>query len=359
MGPIWLWVVVFRLFNAWFLTTAFNPDEQWQSLEVAHVWVFGYGYLSWEWEPCIALRGALHPGLFAAFYYGLAKFGADSTWMIAYGPRFLQGVLAACGDLGVYRTAQQLLGAEKAVWALAVQLGSWFQFYSMPRTYSSSLEAVIVSLAMEQWLRRGVGAPRGRALALGAVCLAFRPTAAVFWCSLALLEAVETLLLRDPSVGLAAQLPKICYNLVLPGILAVAVSLSVAIVVDSLAYGRFVFIPWHFLQFNLLQNGSALYGSHPWHWYATEGNTFLPLALRGVAACCRKDAGSQAMLRSPLISTAVSVIALSFAAHKEYRFLLPVLPLLSLVTASGLSDCLRGRGRAGRQVEHLTFSAAD
>ena len=41
----WTAVVVFRLWNALFVRTFFNPDEYWQSTEVAHRLVFGYGYL--------------------------------------------------------------------------------------------------------------------------------------------------------------------------------------------------------------------------------------------------------------------------------------------------------------------------
>ena len=38
-------VVCFRIWNALFVRTFFSPDEYWQSTEVAHRLVFGYGYL--------------------------------------------------------------------------------------------------------------------------------------------------------------------------------------------------------------------------------------------------------------------------------------------------------------------------
>jgi GPI mannosyltransferase 3 len=41
----WLGVLAFRLWNALFVRTTFNPDEYWQSTEVAHRMVFGYGHL--------------------------------------------------------------------------------------------------------------------------------------------------------------------------------------------------------------------------------------------------------------------------------------------------------------------------
>lgn len=35
-------LIAFRLLNAFLINTTFVPDEVWQSVEVAHNWVFGY-----------------------------------------------------------------------------------------------------------------------------------------------------------------------------------------------------------------------------------------------------------------------------------------------------------------------------
>ncbi len=44
-----------RLLNALLLRTFFQPDEYWQSQEIAHKIVFGFGYRTWEWR---SLAGA-------------------------------------------------------------------------------------------------------------------------------------------------------------------------------------------------------------------------------------------------------------------------------------------------------------
>ncbi|KAL1467204.1 hypothetical protein MTO96_042333, partial [Rhipicephalus appendiculatus] len=51
--------VLFRCGGAFFVRTAFVPDEYWQSLEVAHKFVFGYGYQTWEWK--YAIRSSVYP----------------------------------------------------------------------------------------------------------------------------------------------------------------------------------------------------------------------------------------------------------------------------------------------------------
>lgn len=48
--PAWLFALVFRLLNALCSRAFFQPDEYWQNLEVAHRWIYGYGYQTWEWR---------------------------------------------------------------------------------------------------------------------------------------------------------------------------------------------------------------------------------------------------------------------------------------------------------------------
>eukprot|EP00971_Amphidinium_carterae_P069377 1372806-Amphidinium_carterae.1 len=69
-------------------------------------------------------------------------------------------MLAVFDHLGLVRHWDE----EVAGWALLVQLGSWFQFYCLPRTFSNSLEAVILAQLsawhVEQDLGRAIYLPR-------------------------------------------------------------------------------------------------------------------------------------------------------------------------------------------------------
>ena len=86
-------LVLYRSINAIIVQTSFVPDEYWQSLEVAHVIVFGYsqnssycttwvnlvrrGYLTWEWKEMI--RGWTHPLIFAFAYKILQLLNLDTA----------------------------------------------------------------------------------------------------------------------------------------------------------------------------------------------------------------------------------------------------------------------------------------
>lgn len=77
---LFLYIFSFRLVCALALQTYFSPDEYWQSLEVAHSMVFGYGHLTWEWHEKI--RGILHPLIFAALYKVLKALSLDYPLVI-------------------------------------------------------------------------------------------------------------------------------------------------------------------------------------------------------------------------------------------------------------------------------------
>ena len=51
------------------------------------------------------------------------------------------------------------------------------------------------------------------------------------------------------------------------GVVAVVASSAL----DSFCYGRFTFVPWEFLKLNVVRGVADFYGSHPCHWYFTQG----------------------------------------------------------------------------------------
>lgn len=82
LGSPFLLAILVRLPLALFQRTPFQPDETYQSLEPAHRIVFGYGFLTWEWQPNQAvdgvswgwmaegrLRGSGWVGLWVAVYW--------------------------------------------------------------------------------------------------------------------------------------------------------------------------------------------------------------------------------------------------------------------------------------------------
>ncbi|RHY30808.1 hypothetical protein DYB32_004009 [Aphanomyces invadans] len=344
-------LVVFRVFNALFVRTYFNPDEFWQSSEVAHHMVFGYGYLTWEWQPHAQLRGYAHPAIFALLYKSLQLLVRSSLSSLApqraepwLGPRLamgggvraphprgrhhlsfpshllLQGVFTAITDIFLYKLARTYFDASTAKYALLCQISSWFVFFALSRTFSNSIEACCTTIALSYWPWHFMVHPRESgestterrhlriAVAFAALGCIFRPTNAVLWVFLA-----SSLLVRSTSP----------VSLILSTFMPIGVvSIAAMAVVDRIGYGEWTFVPFNFMKFNVLEGKDKLYGVHPWHWYFVAGfpqatATHLPLILYGVFLTQQRDLAAVVLW---------SLCVFSFGAHKEPRFLLPLLP---------------------------------
>jgi Alg9-like mannosyltransferase family len=151
LSKLFILMLLFRIYNSLLLATFFDPDEYYQSLEVAHNIVFGRGYLTWEWTH--AIRGFAHPSIFVGVYSLVKWMGLEGTDAVVYAPKITQAVFAAVSDLFTFMLAFKMFGPESARWTYTCMIGSWFNFYTLCRTYSNSMETSIMAVALYFWPR--------------------------------------------------------------------------------------------------------------------------------------------------------------------------------------------------------------
>ncbi|KAL0681051.1 hypothetical protein Bca4012_047898 [Brassica carinata] len=320
---IFLFCLAIRVVNALLIQTYFNPDEHWQSLEVAHRTVFGYGYLTWEWKR--GIRSYLHPMLFAFLYKVLHLTGLDTPYVMSKAPRLMQSVFSAVGDLYLYKLSDALYGENVAGWSLFCQMANWFMFFCMNRTFSNCLETVLTIMGLYYWpcirepsKNHPVNGKWG--LVIAALACAIRPTSAIIWLYIGTLE----LFLTHNKVKFV----------VLEVIPIGSLVLGFTCLLDRLMYGSWVIVPLNFLKFNFLSSGGDYYGTHPWHWYFSQGFlvmlfTFTPLSIAGIIKSKDKKL-------SALILWVLTVYSL--LGHKEFRFVLPVLPIALIFSGYALAQ---------------------
>ncbi|GBP77306.1 GPI mannosyltransferase 3 [Eumeta japonica] len=134
------------------------------------------------------------------------------------------------------------------------------------------------------------------------------------------------------------------------------ISATAYIALDSYFYGRLVITPWEFFKFNILHDVASHYGTHPWYWYLTQG---LPAVL-GVSFAGLLWA-TYTVLRHPsehkiglllLAVMAVHVVLHSFVPHKEFRFMLPILPMIYYLTQDVIVRWSRKAPQANKHATH-------
>ncbi|KAK3221605.1 hypothetical protein Dsin_008630 [Dipteronia sinensis] len=205
------------------------------------------------------------------------------------------------------------------------QMANWFMFFCFNRTFSNCLETVLTLVGLYYWPCMRVSSSkvslgsRKWGLAVAALACAIRPTSAITWVYVGLLELLVT---RDRLRFILLEAAPI-------GVLV----LGLACLLDRLMYGSWILVPLNFLKFNFLSTGGDYYGTHKWHWYFTQGFTvmvftFLPFTIAGIIK-------SKRWKLSGLIAWVLGLY--SVLGHKEFRFVLPVLPIALMFSGYSLA----------------------
>ncbi|KAI9884583.1 MAG: ornithine aminotransferase [Watsoniomyces obsoletus] len=364
---IFMLLAAFRIINALMLRTFFQPDEYFQSLEPA--WNLAFGpdsgaWITWEWKQ--RLRSSMHPILFCAVYQiasmmakALHLSPASRANLLIAAPKVLQAHVAAAGDYFTWRLACQIYGRDHLIpkIALALTVCSPWQWFCSTRTLSNGLEMTLTVIALCDWPWSGAGlfdtapAKKGeaslneskaklfRSLVVAAMACVLRPTNVLIWIPLALML-------------LSGLSPRGRWMFIREAFFCGSLVLGTAVLVDRVFYGTWTLTPLRFLYFNLVQSLAVFYGRNVWHYYLTQGvplllTTALKFGLVGLfkALLTRRPvrwaahANHHARWQLGMV-TAFTTIMLSLVAHKEVRFLYPLLPILHLFAAERLAEYL-------------------
>lgn len=95
-----------------------------------------------------------------------------------------------------------------------------------------------------------------------------------------------------------------------------------------------------FLAYNILLPTSLFYGSSPWHYYVTQATPILlfaslPWSLPALMDAARGRLGRNGFLLAGLLIWTTGVYSL--VGHKEWRFLMPLLPVWHILAAARLT----------------------
>lgn len=311
------YAILWRLVSVFVVQTAHVPDEYWQSVEVAHRLSFGYGYLTWEWRE--GIRSHIYPFLISIVYRILKFIHLDYVSLLTTMPCVLQALLSAYADYRFYIWTRNK-------WALFTLCTNWYWYYCAPRTLLNTLETSLTTIALSIFPWRDSGSRSIRYLWIVAFLCSIRPTAAVIWTPLCLYHVFTAttsrvvLLFRYAGIGI--------------------IVLATSTLVDSICHGDFVITPLEFLKANIFNQVGSFYGSEPLLWYFFAG---MPVLL-GVH-CLTFATGAWKALRHPakfhrqvvmLVAIGWTVAVYSSIDHKEFRFILPLLPLFTCLSAQGI-----------------------
>ncbi|KAK4972424.1 glycosylphosphatidylinositol anchor biosynthesis [Elasticomyces elasticus] len=336
-------LLALRLVNALTVQTFFQPDEYFQSLEPA--WQIAFGkdagaWITWEWRE--HLRSSLHPILFAAVYRSAAQ--VCDLLQIAKGSRTV--ILLAAPKIFQACIAATALHYWPWQWSLVTepskvdrpQSNTDLDTTKMVQQFKSSPDqtddAVTDSVSLTS-----TPAELYMSLSLAAVACILRPTNIIIWAAIAICLLGRNFDLQKTT------------TLILSVVLCGGNVLGFTLSLDRAYYGEWVFPPFKFLYFNIVQAVSGFYGHNRVDYYFTEGlplllTTILPFAAIGLWQSLRPGTDCT-MLRGYVerqtrfvlaVAIITTVLAMTMISHKEMRFIYPLLPMLHILAAKPVAS---------------------
>lgn len=372
---------LFRIANTFLVQSYFDPDEFWQTMEPAYCEAFNGPYdcpgYTWEWKrrpPPSAenfveqsLQGPARSYISVLptyIFFGILKmFELDSYWLVSRGPMLLAAVaVAAPIDLAVWYTARWLRPLQPATkrsnlanWCLFCSLFSWFNGYASTRTFANCQETALLAVSIALMspelignVNAGHSSLRGCAAFLaGGISVALRFTSLAAFVPMGILLALRC----------RSTCSKLSYIMSPCAIFGIA-GLAIAMAVDRYFFGFWTLPLLGNFHFNMILDRASLYGSHPGHWYFSTGvpglaGLLLPLLLRSLWRFGRGRVSYGE--RNLWIISLCYLVTLSFNAHKELRYIQPVLPLFCLLAGSHLRTLFLGNSNHPSNGRALFF----
>ena len=381
----------FRLMNAFVLSTFCSADEYYQSIEPAHFLVFdGVGLLTWEFSTQWRLRSIAYPLLaYAVPFKFLKALEIDTAWSVDAVVRVVGCVQSALSDVGIYRLSRKWSSNDRAIaeGSFMASLLSHWRFYLGTRAFANCLEETFVVWALVYWpsgyssrsnkidddddddddelcdgnddvaktaakttrrnnrsnnrskksnnkYKRGFRVRSVYALVLAFMSCVVRPTAYAFW----LIVGLYTVLFDSKNLS-----SKTRAQFALDASIVGSLVLTAEALVNRSFYNAWVFPPWNFFKFNVLNDGASQYGENSLFWAITQGlpttlGVLFPVTLYQLFITTNNNKTATAVPTIAKVAFLATVGIVSIPKHKEFRFLNPLVPIAFAVSAKWLVE---------------------
>ncbi len=298
------------------ITTVFQPDEIFQSLEPAHRLTYGYGIVTWEW--IVGMRSWVLPFFLAAVMRLTGWMGAGSSGY-RFGVTVALSVLSLTSVWFAYAWARRVSGVL-AAWIAALACALHFTLvYFSPRAFSEVVAAHVLLPGLYFGSFAEGKHEKSRLFLAGALC------GLAVCLRLQLAPAVLVAIVYFLYPRWRQRCLPVLGGFVLPVLLFG--------LVDKITWSY----PWQsfvvYFVMNVVRGRASTYGTDPWYAYAEDLLRLLGPWLLFIWHGAR---------RSPFLAAIVLIIVVShsFLAHKEIRFIYPVVPIALTLASVGFVELL-------------------
>jgi len=310
-------------FRIWQILTDYGiywPDEIYQSIAPAHKMVFGHGFLPWEF--IYGMRNWAFPGFIALLLKISSSIKNTPEFYLTFIKSFF-AITSLLTSYGCYLLTRSLRGNHVAgLMAAVLTLLSIPLIYFSHRALTEVASMPLIVFGLYFTFRSTKNYKTvGMASSLLALAVILRPQNAIF----ALGMLIHLLIIKDYRAFLNSLAIFIFWAFILG-------------FMDYLTWGQWFYSSITYLKFNLIQQGANLFG--------TEGPSYYFMAIyKSIGAFSLfLLSGWLLGIKNKLILPYIILayfLAHQFLSHKEFRFIIVLLPLLFSLTGIFFTKALK------------------
>ena len=370
-------LIVYRVLFSFLMSTQFDPDEFHQTLEPAFCSIQPESHpckqsATWEWSTNLTsglgpYRSSVNVLPYAAIY---SLVPSNQSGMVV---KLLNAVVAVVTDYSIYMICRTIYPKSSITPLIAVFLSAtnWFNCCALVRSYANSFECSATTLSLyllspllvdstpthsnsnnsnsNSNSNTLLSARYFAAFFCGGICVCVRFSALFFYLPLGIFLTFSQ---RSTNLKFEA----------LFGLCAPASLLGVmfGVLLDRLFFGFWCAPFLSSLWFNVVEGKASLYGTHPFHWYfsqglpAIAGLSLLPFLLN-LAVPPPTTTPTRAFRKCNRFVLATYLVAHSISPHKEFRFLLPILPLICIESGDFIGNYYQRQRQRQQQYLQPTY----
>ncbi len=331
---IWILALALRIISAILSKGYIHPDEHYQSIEVVFNKIYGFGFVPWEFTE--GARSWFYPGIVYIIFKVMIFFGASSIDSILIGVRLFSGLLSMISVIVAYYFGKLIFNKEAGLFATFF-IAVWYDFiFWATRTMTDGLAMNFVFLATyliykgantiindtsdtKKQKRQSVGCFIFAGMSIG-VAFMFKFPAAII-----ALPLLIYLVIKKKWIGMFVFCFSILFIVIIQGL------------IDLFTWGTFLHSAIVFFNYNITSGSSSLHGTAPIYAYlglfAYTYSFFALMYLLYLVIGTNKNKKAFFLI----VISLFFVLVFSVIEHKEYRFILPILPLFVLIAANGMN----------------------
>lgn len=297
-----------------------HPDEYFQIIEFARHKLLGTSGDELAWEYGARIRPWLQPAIYAGVIKSLSVVGLVNPFLQTLVLRLVSSAVGFASLVAMWRAGTRWVTGERArTWLIAALGLAWCVPYLHARTSSENLATSFMCFAIATLAAFLAETDTRRRTQLGlltGVCagVAFE---ARFQVGLMIAGVVLwTLMRREWRLLLTAAL----------GMTAIAV---IGRLVDRWGYGDWTLTPLAYFRVNIVESKASSFGVQPWWWYFRKIVSETPPPVGIVALALVPIAWFRERRHVLTWATIPFFLGHVVIAHKELRFLFPMVPLVT------------------------------